>query len=556
MRTVHRSPFAFLILIVPLLALSCGGSSTGGGAKNENLAFSLSIPADLTAEVLTATEIELRWIDSIPIKDVLEFELMRSDDGVTFYRHAYIPPKVMRYVSRVPNPEWTYHYKIRAIGEKGANSEFGNTVIVTTPVYPWARSFGGSQNDTPTATALSADGGHILTGRSASFGQGSSSLWVLKTDRYGVPTWEKAFSGPFEESGAAVVATDDGGCVLAGTTSSFGAGLDDLWVLKIDVDGAIEWEKSYGGPDRDWAASLAATSDGGCILAGTTESFGLGASDLWVLKLGADGSIGWQKTYGGAYDDYARCVSQSADGGYIVAGETTDFGAGQSDIWIVKLDPGGIVEWEKAYGGWDFDHVSALIPTPDDGYALVGSTSSFGAGSSDLWMVKLDFAGAIEWQKTYGEAYGDYGRALTLNGDSFMVAGHSEPSGVGSSDFWVLQIAPDGSIDWQKRFGGNDDDRARGLMPLAPPGSLVIGETRSFGPAGDNYWSLRLNPNGTVEFNPSSGAEESDCETIVHDTDTEPIASAAVVSDTNVAPQDTTANVTDTSCTQNSQGSH
>ncbi len=556
METVHKSPLGLLILIIPLLALSCGKSSSGGGRDND-LSFSLSIPSNLTAEVLTATEIEIRWIDSIPIRDVVEFELWRSDDGgVIFYRHAYIPPGSMHYLSRVPSAEWTYHYKIRALGEKGATSDFGNTLIVTTPVFPWARSFGGTQDDAPAAAAVSADGGHLLIGRSGSFGSGPASLWVLKTDQYGIPAWEKSFTGTKEESGAAVAATDDGGSLLAGSTSSFGAGLDDLWLLKLDSDGAIEWEKSYGGPDRDWTESLAATSDGGFIVAGTTSSFGLGASDIWILKINADGSIGWQKTYGGSYDDYARTVCQTSDGGFVVAGETTDFGAGQSDIWILKLDQGGIIEWEKTYGGWDFDHVSALITTPDDGYALVGSTSSFGAGSSDLWMLKLGYAGEIEWQKTYGESYGDYGRDLALSGDCFMVAGHNEPTGVGSGDFWVLRLGHDGSIEWQKLFGGNDDDFARALVPLAVPGFLVVGETRSFGPGGEDFWSLRLNPNGTVEFGSSSGAQETEGVTLVQDTDVEPADSAAVVSDTSVTPQDTAATVIDTVCTQNSQGSH
>ena len=200
--------------------------------------------------------------------------------------------------------------------------------------------------------------------------------------------------------------------------------------------------------------------------------------------------------------------------------------------------------------------MSALITTPDDGYALVGSTSSFGAGSSDLWMLKLGYAGEIEWQKTYGESYGDYGRDLALSGDCFMVAGHNEPTGVGSGDFWVLRLGHDGSIEWQKLFGGNDDDFARALVPLAVPGFLVVGETRSFGPGGEDFWSLRLNPNGTVEFGSSSGAQETEGVTLVQDTDVEPADSAAVVSDTSVTPQDTAATVIDTVCTQNSQGSH
>jgi hypothetical protein len=177
----------------------------------------------------------------------------------------------------------------------------------------------------------------------------------------------------------------------------------DVWVLKLNKDGSIDWQRTYGGGNWDIAFATQQTSDGGFVVAGLTESFGAGNYDVWVLKLNTQGDIIWQKTYGGQEGDYPGAIQQTKDGGYIVAGTTSSFGEGSYDLWVLKLDENGTVVWDKTYGGKDeeseyFRHIP-IEQTSDGGYIVAGSTKSFGAGDDDFWVLKLDPNGSIEWNQ-------------------------------------------------------------------------------------------------------------------------------------------------------------
>ena len=155
------------------------------------------------------------------------------------------------------------------------------------------------------------------------------------------------------------------------------------------------WAQTYGCSGTDYACSIQQTSDGGFIVAGSTDSFGAGKADFWVLKLDESGNALWQKTYGGTDYDYASSIQQTPDGGYIVAGETESFGAGRADLWVLKLDESGNALWQKTYGGTDYDNAYSIQQTLDGGYIMAGYTGSFGAGSADFWVLKLDSSGLI-----------------------------------------------------------------------------------------------------------------------------------------------------------------
>ncbi|MDI6760224.1 MAG: hypothetical protein QMD05_05320 [Candidatus Brocadiaceae bacterium] len=161
------------------------------------------------------------------------------------------------------------------------------------------------------------------------------------------------------------------------------------------------WAATYGGPDVDWAYSVQETRDGGYIVAGATRSFGAGETDAWVLKLRPDGSIEWQKSYGGVKNDWAHSIQQTSDGGYIVAGHISSFFTeeeGIVDLWVLKLGPDGAVEWEKTYGGGGSDETNSIRQTREGGYIVAGSTSSFGTGkgNADIWTLKLGVDGSID----------------------------------------------------------------------------------------------------------------------------------------------------------------
>ena len=259
----------------------------------------------------------------------------------------------------------------------------------------WAITYGGTSLDGSYSLQKTKDDGYMVAGYTSSFGAGENDLWVLKLDSNGDIAWQKAYGGSSNDYPTSVQQTTDDGYMVAGTTYSFGAGESDLWVIKLDSNGQISWQKTYGGSNVDWAFSIQQTADGGYIVVGNTFSFGAGEDDLWVLKLDSNGQISWQKAYGGSGFDWPSSVQESIDGGYIVAGGTYSFGAGEDDLWVLKLDGNGGISWQKTYGGSGNDYATSIQQIQDGGYLVEGTTSSFGAGESDLWILNLDTNGEI-----------------------------------------------------------------------------------------------------------------------------------------------------------------
>jgi len=367
--------------------------------------------------------------------------------------------------------------------------------------YYWAASYGGKGWDDAESIQQTSDGGYVVAGSTDSFGADGSDFWVLKLGEDGTIQWQKTFGGSKWDEARAIRQTADGGFVVTGRTASFGAGDRDIWVLKLDGDGTIQWQKTYGGREWDEAKSIQQTSDGGYVVAGGTESFGAGDRDIWILKLDGDGTIQWQKTFGGTEWDAAwgKPIQQTSDGGYVVCGQTASFGAGETDSWVLKLDENGTIQWQKTYGGRKGDEAWAIRQTSDGGYVVAGETESFGVGESDVWVLKLDGNGTVQWQKTYGGREWDEAESIQQTSDGgYVVAGDTWSFGAGDEDFWVLKLKEDGTIQWQKTFGGREGDEGESIRQTADGGFVVAGETESFGMGDWDVWVLKLDGDGTI----------------------------------------------------------
>jgi uncharacterized delta-60 repeat protein len=376
-------------------------------------------------------------------------------------------------------------------------------ILCTTEAPPpqvasWSRIYGGPDYDEAFALAPTSDGGYVVAGRTKSFGvrEGGDDVWVLKLDGQENVVWQKTYGGRNIDQAFALARTSDGGYVVAGRTASFGAGWDDVWVLKLDGQGNVQWQKTYGGTGNDGAYAIAPTSDGGYVVAGYTWSFGAGNGDVWVLKLDGSGNVQWQKTYGGTNEDVARAIAPTSDGGYVVAGYTRSFGGG---AWVLKLDGQGNVVWQKTYGMTILDEARAIIPTSDGGYVVAGKTYYWASGN-DVRVLKLDGQGNVQWQKTYGGTGEDEARAIAPTSDGgYVVAGWTKSFGAGSKDVWVLKLDGQGNVQWQKTYGGTGEDEARAIAPTSGGGYVVAGYTGSFGAGWWDVWVLKLEADGTMQ---------------------------------------------------------
>ncbi|MBI5635246.1 MAG: SBBP repeat-containing protein, partial [Nitrospirae bacterium] len=425
--------------------------------------------------------------------------------------------------------------------------------FTTTPpaVLTWAKTYGGIANDAAYSIESTADGGYLVSGTTSSFGAGSNDVWAQKLSADGSIVWQKTYGGAGVDMSYAVKQTADGGYVMAGKTTSFSAGGYDVWVLKLNADSTVAWEKTFGGTGTDEAYSVAQTADGGYVVAAFSMSFGSGNGDAWVLKLNADGSLAWQKTFGGASTDKASFIDQTADGGYVVAGNTYSFDLGNGDAWVLKLNADGTVAWEKTFGGATDDERSYTVhQTVDGGYMVAGYTylASSGLTRSEAWALKLNADGTPAWQKTVS---GAQFLEQTYDG-GYVVAGITGATDAADYDSWVLKIDAGGTIVWQKTYGGAGYDAPNSLQQTADGGYVLAGTTRSFGlgapfPAGADAWVLKLNSDGDLLGCPG-GMIGTKAATV---TDTTPSSadSAATIIVPAVTPADSTAAVADTNVT-------
>jgi hypothetical protein len=297
-----------------------------------------------------------------------------------------------------------------------------------------------------------SDGGYIVAGRTYLMTNPSprNQVWIFKLDPNGIVVWNWTFGGSQDDSANSIEQTSDDQYIVAGSAASFGtAGGKDIWVFKLNTNGVLIWQRTFGGANDDEANSVRQTSDGGYIVAGSTSSFGLGNKDAWILKLDGTGIPQWQKTYGGSLSDEATSVRQAADGGYIVAGSTSSFGSGFSYAWVLKLNGNGVPEWQKQYGHGDGDVANSIQQTSDGGFIVAGYSYLFVLPQRlyDAWVFKVDENGIFLWGKGFGGSDNDYANSIQETSDGgYVVAGETDSFGAGSSNLWVLKIDSSGNI--------------------------------------------------------------------------------------------------------------
>jgi len=328
--------------------------------------------------------------------------------------------------------------------ESATMQEAINVASLEPPQTEWNQTYGEIGLEWAYSVVQTDDGGYAIAGETWSFGAGYNDYWLIKTDSSGNILWNKTYGGTSHEIARSVIQTDDGGYAIAGYTFSFGAGQIDSWLVKTDSYGNALWNKTYGGIYCDYGQAVVQTGDGGYAIAGT-YSFVTGLDeDFWLVKTDSAGNMLWNKTYGGTDCDVATSVQQTSDGGYVLAGYTFSFGAGQIDSWLVKTDSAGNALWNKTYGGTRDDGAYSVICASDGGYAFAGFTASYGSGGGDFWLVKIDSLGNIRWSRTYGGALGESAHSIVETNDGgYVLAGRTNSHGAGDYDFWLIKVGRD-----------------------------------------------------------------------------------------------------------------
>ena len=370
------------------------------------------------------------------------------------------------------------------INTQAANAQSNPYASAT--VLVWNRTFGGTGPDQAGSVQQTLDGGYILAGLRRSY-SGVDDGWLIKTDRNGSEQWNKTFGGTSWDQFWSVQQTLDGGYILAGLTDSYGAGSYDGWLVKADASGNEQWNRTFGGTGEDRTMSVQQTSDGGYILAGSTTSYGAGSYDGWLIKTDRNGSEQWNKTFGGTNWDMFWSVQQTLDGGYILAGETRSY-SGVDNGWLVKMDANGNEQWNKTFSG--NNAISAQL-TSDGGYIVTGSKSE--ANNYDAWLGKADANGNEQWNRTFGGTLDDATRSVQQTPDGgYILAGFTASYGVGNPDGWLIKTDRNGSEQWNETFGGTISSEFNSVRQTSDGDYILAGFTFSYGAGSSDAWLIKV----------------------------------------------------------------
>jgi len=311
----------------------------------------------------------------------------------------------------------------------------------------WTKTYGNVLYDEFQDVDTTSDGGFIAVGHTTTT-DFAANVYLIKTDSNGVHQWSKEYGGAngLSDKGYSVSQTSDGGYIISGTTASFGAGGDDMYVIKTTSTGAISWTAVVGTAGVNEAGrEVQETSDGGYIVAGYTDGIGQSFYDVFLVKLNAAGVVQWKKTYGGSSYDFAYTVQQTSDNGFIIGATTNSFGAGNWDAYLIKTDANGTLQWSKTYGLSGEDRAQSARQCSDGGYILCGRSSSFGSGSFDAVLYKTDASGNLSWTKAFGGTGDDqafYARESSPN--NYILRGYTVSFGSGIKDMYIIKTGQNG----------------------------------------------------------------------------------------------------------------
>jgi hypothetical protein len=262
----------------------------------------------------------------------------------------------------------------------------GNTI--------WTRSFGGAYEDIGFSVEQTNDGGYIITGSKGINSSINCDVYLIKTDTGGNMIWDKTYGGPLIEQGDCVTQTSDSGYIIAGLTQSFGAGYNDVYLIRTNKTGDTLWTKTYGGADYDEGHALVKTNDGGFLITGLATA-GDGFGDVFIIKTTANGDTIWTKTYGGPNTEYGASVSKVLDGGYIITGTKYKVGWGYGDVYLIRIDANGDSLWSKTFGGTDDDYGSCIKQTNDGGFIITGTKYNYAITNNDVYLIKTNANGQV-----------------------------------------------------------------------------------------------------------------------------------------------------------------
>jgi len=397
------------------------------------------------------------------------------------------------------------------------NIKIQKTFFDNPPIEKWNTTFGGTELDEGQSVQQTTDGGYIISGTTQSYGTRDRKVWLIKTDCYGNEQWNKTFDGDY---GFSVQQTNDEGYIIGG-------GWSNVRLIKTDSYGNEQWNKTFGGGGFDRGYSVQQTVDGGYIIIGMTESYGAGGSDGWLIKTDGYGDEQWSKTFGTTYHEQTYSGQQTTDGGYIIVGLILSNVTDSHDVWLIKTDGNGNKEWDKTFGGANWEEGLSVQQTTDGGYIITGYRESYGPiYNSNVWLVKTNETGSEQWNNTFGGTEFEKGYSVEQTTDGgYIITGYTNSYGAGEDDVWLIKTDGNGNKEWDKTFGGYSWDWGFSGKQTTDGGFIITGMTSSYSTGDHDVWLIKLGenqpPNKTNINGPNSGKPGKKCYYVFNSIDPE-----------------------------------
>jgi hypothetical protein len=339
----------------------------------------------------------------------------------------------------------------------------------------------------------------------------NADLYLVKTDPDGGLLWSRTLGGPAWDYASAIQETQDGGYILAGSTNSFGAGGQDILLVRLDAQGGVLWSSTFGGPGSERAEEILIGDEGDIIIFGTTDSFGAGSSDLYLIRANARGEEVWSRTYGGTQEETAGSVTRTGDGGFVLVGTTRSFGSGKRDVYVVKTNSYGDQIWENHYGGEGNDVAYGVSETTNGDCVIVGTTEGTGSGGWDVYLLRVNAQGELLWHRTWDDGGYEVGYSVVEAGDlGFFISGYKDPPGSDKWDALLIRTDEDGQFIWSTTFGGAGNDRADAMQQTSDGGLIMAGSTDGSGSDGWDMFLIKTDAEGNQLWGRTYGGADTD----------------------------------------------
>jgi hypothetical protein len=396
-----------------------------------------------------------------------------------------------------------------------------NFLMAQHPVI-WQRTYGEQPYNYGLGVIQLDDDGYIfLADENGNIG--NANIHLIRTDSLGIIKWERIVGDNVLRWGNDFKQTSDKGYIIAGYTYQSTLSGYDLMLIKTDSLGQIQWEKNVGGTDWDFGEAVMITPDTGFLVVGKTYSYGAGDADAYIVKFNNAGDTMWTRTMGGDSLDFAVSCDIAPDSNYWIAANTTSFGKGSQDAWIIKFSPQGDTLWSHFYGDTLEDRVNAFKTTPDKGFVFVGYTDNYGSINKDVWLVRIDSNMNFMWKLPEFWNIGpgeDVALDVSLNDSAqFVISGYTNGAGMGGYDMKMMVMAEWNIFKYNRNYGSLEDDETYKTIQTHDKGYIMLGTSNGMGPSNTNLFVIKTKPNcdadttcyytiGIAEDNLSQSMEE------------------------------------------------